>query len=130
MTDFLLLFTCKTIDKLLIENTILLEESIFLGQFFQHTLGTALAIALGSEPLGINSVFYKIGNNRLCTFLRETFVILVATPEVAVRTNLNGDVGVSLEQAYKLVKLSCRFGRERSLVKLVEDIVDEHRTRY
>ena len=71
----------------------------------------------------------KIGHHGFCTSLRQTFIVLRRTLVVAVGTELDGHMGIFVEQRHQFIK--SRLGRvaQRSLIEIIEDVVDECRRR-
>lgn len=69
----------------------------------------------------------QIRHYRLGAALRKALVVLGATLVVGVSGELDGDVGILVEQLHEVVERSLRLGAQRGLVEVVEDVVYEHR---
>ena len=71
-------------------------------------------------------MLYEIVDDALGTSLRESLVVSIRAAVVGVRRQLDGDVGVLVEQGYQLVESLGGLGSQGGLVEVVEDVVDEH----
>ena len=69
----------------------------------------------------------QIRHHRLGAALREALVVLGATLVVGVSGELDGDVGILVEQLHEVVERRLRLGAQRGLVEVVEDVVYQHR---
>ena len=74
-------------------------------------------------------MLYEVVHHRFGPSLRQPFVIFGRTLVVAVGRQFDGNVRILVEQHHQFVERLGRFRSERSLVEVVEDVVDEHRGR-
>ena len=68
----------------------------------------------------------EIVHHTLGTSLAQPLVVLVGASVVGVGRELDGDIGILIEQYDELVEGLSRFRAQRGFVKVVEDVVDEH----
>ena len=125
VADFLM-FLALLLDELLGKLIALLEPRIFLGQFLANLLWSLLAISHRGKALLLDAVGYQIVDHRLGTALRQSLVVFGIALVVAMRTQLDGNVRILLEQSHQFVERLGAGWRQRSLVEIVEDVVDEH----
>jgi hypothetical protein len=88
-------------DELFSQLVALFQEVVALGYASLDHFRLALAVALWGEALGCNPVFYQITYDALGTLLRESLVVLVRTFIVGVCRQLDGNVGVLVQQVYE-----------------------------
>ena len=129
MVAYLLFPGIQVVDKIFREHIAFLQPRIFGRHLAAYGLGPLLAIAHGREPVAGDAMPHEIGHHRLGAPLREPLVILHASLVVAMGTQFDGHIGILVEQFYQFVECFRTLGREIGLVKLIEDIIYQHRRR-
>ena len=72
---------------------------------------------------------HQIVDYGLSTPLRELFIILGTAFVVAMRTEFDGHVRILLQQTDQLIQCSRRLRTQRCLVEIIENIIDQDRSR-
>ena len=116
-------------DKVGSELVSLFQPLVFLGSLAAYGLGLFPSVAHGGKPLLLYAVLDEVVHYCLGTFLRQSFVVFGTAFVVAVGTQFDGDIGILLQQVDEFVECLGAGWCERSLVKLVEDVVDEYGSR-
>ena len=123
--NFLLLLVFQSLDEFLGQHIALFEERVFLCELFLHGLGFQLAVTHRCESIGGNAVLNEIVDHRFGPSLRESLVVSLRSLVVGVGAELNGDIGVLVEQRNQLVERRLGTVAQSGLVEIVKDVVDE-----
>jgi hypothetical protein len=106
-----------------------LEEWVSLCHFALDGLRLALAIPLGGKTVGSNAVSYQIVYHTLRPLLRQPGVVCIRTFVVGMGREFYRHVGVLVEQSDEFVEGGGRLRTKGGLVKVVEDVFYQYRSR-
>ena len=123
-----LLLVCRQLtDELLVQHLVNWQPRILLVQVFVCHHRLALAVAHRRQTLFLNAVLNQVVAATLRTFLTQVLVELVITLQVRVRTQLNRDIRVIVQQLNQAVQLILRRFRQLPSTELIEHILHLHR---
>ena len=122
-----LVLVAEPVDELLVEYVTLLELGVLFCNVFCHRLGHGLAIALGLEAVTRYTMGNQVIDHALGASIAQPVIVVVTANAVGVRCHLNGDVGVVLHHLHHLVEGLLTLVAQRSLVVIVENLLDDLR---
>ena len=104
-----------------------MQEIVLLGHLTCYHFGAFLAIANGGKTFRLYTVSYQVVDNALGSALTEFLVVLVLASVVAVRRELDGYIGVLVQEVYQAVQCLSTAFCKGSAVELVEYVTDKYR---
>ena len=117
----------QLLDERLCQHVVFFQPWVTLGQLLANHLWLLLPIAHGRQAVFGNATCNEVLHHRLGAPLRQLLVVFLRTFIVAVRAQLDGHVAIFVEQLYQLIERLFGFGTQGGLVKIVEDVVYQHR---
>ena len=104
-----------------------MQELMLFGKFASYHFRTGFSISHSRQSVALDAMSDQVFHYRFCSSLRQSLIVGIIASVVAVRTQLDGDIGVLVEHDYQFVECLGRCVGQCGFVELIEDIVDQHR---